>query len=374
MARLRWKATARARAAVAAGLFVAAAGQLALAAHIEFRRPRLGDAEYAIKLERLHGLKAAQGPRPLVVFIGSSRVEMGVRPDFIPGGLAPQAPAVFNMGITGSLQLQNQLTLRRLVRHGYRPDEVFLEVMPYLLIATHGRDHDTEDDLVRYRLRLEDLPLLGGHAVDALPAHLKSFRWVLLPWYERRFQLLNRYAPEWVEPLKRSAGDYAFWEQTIGPLGWAGWGEPVVPEPVRRLRAEHVRQLVGAPFGPDPISAHADRTLRQSLEFCRRQGIRVSLLVMPESSDVRGWFSPQTHRMVNDYLAGLSRAYGAEVVDARDWLPDDHFADEQHLLVNGANVFSIHLGRRVLHRHFPQQYAGNQDIPAVVEAQAARNR
>src|SRR5262249_57384422 len=101
-------------------------------------------------------------------------------------------------------------------------------------------------------------------------------------------------------------------------------------------------------LSPWRIAPASDRALRDRLDECRAEGIKVALCLMPEHSECRRWYSPQTHAVVRGYLAELTRQYGVPALDLRDWAPDEHFADFCHMAPWGAEPFSERFGRDVL--------------------------
>jgi hypothetical protein len=76
------------------------------------------------------------------------------------------------------------------------------------------------------------------------------------------------------------------------------------------------------------------------LDVCRCERIPVVVYLMPEASDIREWYTAEGEAILDEYLRDISQEYGVRVIDARDWLPDDAFADGHHLLPCGAAVFS----------------------------------
>jgi hypothetical protein len=70
--------------------------------------------------------------------------------------------------------------------------------------------------------------------------------------------------------------------------------------------------------------------------------------MMPEASDMRGWYSPDMRTQVQQFLDRLCREHPISVIDARDWLSDEHFSDALHLIVAGADTFTQRLCRQEL--------------------------
>ena len=72
------------------------------------------------------------------------------------------------------------------------------------------------------------------------------------------------------------------------------------------------------------------------------------IVLTPEDSQFRSWYGPIGEANLRDYMNTLHREYGAEVTDARAWVPDEHFADPHHVTQSGASIFTERLGREVL--------------------------
>jgi hypothetical protein len=84
------------------------------------------------------------------------------------------------------------------------------------------------------------------------------------------------------------------------------------------------------------------------LVLCAAEHLPIALLLMPESSDFRGWHSDDTSAQVNAFLGELRLAHDVPVIDARQWIADSRFSDGHHLLKPGARQFTQRLGREWL--------------------------
>jgi hypothetical protein len=83
--------------------------------------------------------------------------------------------------------------------------------------------------------------------------------------------------------------------------------------------------------------------LRDLLSRCRREGICVAVVVMPEATPFRSWYSPRTRAELRHLLAEMHDRYGAEIINANAWLPDEDFVDGHHVQAAGAAAFSLRL-------------------------------
>jgi hypothetical protein len=85
------------------------------------------------------------------------------------------------------------------------------------------------------------------------------------------------------------------------------------------------------------------RILDETLGLCRAEGIRASLVLMPEASEVRDWYDSAIQREVLAFLGELGRRHEATVVDAQGWIDDGGFLDGIHLVESGADQFTSDL-------------------------------
>jgi hypothetical protein len=316
------------------GLAAFAVLQLALAAALERHVPELRDPEYGHKLARLRVLLVEQPARPLTLVLGSSRAATGLRPDALPADYGP----TFNFAVAGAGPLITLLQLRRLLGEGIRPTRVVVEVMPPLLhqpgpIAEANR-------LPPDRLAWSDLSVLRPYWARPDAACLGWAAGRAVPWFTNRFSLLSCVAPRWLPWAVRQDR----WSR-LDRHGWMPYPfESVSPERYRH-GLEHARREYAPCFHQFRISPDADRALRELLDLCRREGMPVLLLTMPESAAFRDCYPSAASVEIRSYLGRLTREYGVPWIDARAWLADDRFSDGHHLLPSGATEFTERLGR-----------------------------
>jgi hypothetical protein len=314
--------------------------QLGLVAVMESWRPEFRDPQYGSKRALLRRRLRENPGRPLALVLGSSRVQDGLRPKLLPVCPTRHGQAlVFNFGMTASGPLHQLLCLHRLLADGHRPRWVFVEVVPSLLPL-----EDTGDDLIKpERQGWADLAFLRRYCAHPGQMYLRWAQARLVPWFSCRFCLLSRYRPSWIPPGNRGEDPW----HTLDRSGWLRLPSPIAPAAYARgvdlARREHAPALQHFHIAPAP-----DRALRELLALCRQERIEAALLVMPEGSAFRNWYSPAARARFGRYLAALSREYGAPVVDARTWVPDDGFCDGHHLVPDGAALFTYRFGREAL--------------------------
>jgi hypothetical protein len=314
--------------------------QLSLDAALERGLPALRDREFTTKLTALRRHLAEHPGRPLVLVLGSSRVLTGLRPADLPRCQWPdrREPVVFNGGLIDAGPRTELVALNRLLAAGVRPDWLLVECWPPVEIAEEQR-------IPFRRLAWEDVTLLARFSEDRLRLFGEWGEYRLLPWYTNRATLMRAAAPGWLSPAaRRDSRVYP-----IDPGGWAPCPIGATPEAQRRLFAEvhahHAEVLRSFRPGPD-----TERVRRALLERCRREGIRVALLFLPEARDFQECYPPAVRAAVDRSLVWQSREYGVPFLDARNWVADADFADGQHLRPAGAAAFTARFGREVLPR------------------------
>jgi hypothetical protein len=345
----RSASTSRGRAAVLWALAAFVCGQLALTITLERWRPDLCDPEYGWRLDRLQAGVAAGPERPLVVVLGSSRVGCGLRPEALPSCHTPngETPLVYNMSLTSSGPVMDLLCLRRLLAQGIRPQYLVVEVLSPCLKGDGRALESGELCLPAYRLRWGDLPQLKKYTPRRWIPYGKWLEQQGAPWFSNRFCLLSHYLPNWVPSETRRRE--TFWENNLDRYGWVQNPLVTVTQEQYRAGVKVAHGAYGAPFDSSfRVSPIVDKAMHDLLEICKRERISAALLLMPEGTDFRRWYSPEARFYIDTYLDNLSKEYGIPLVDASRWLPDDCFSDSHHLLPEGADKFTERLGREFL--------------------------
>src|SRR5579862_3701024 len=120
------------------------------------------DPPYALKLDALRACVARYPRHPLWLVMGSSRVMVGFRPDVLENNLREKdAPLLFNFGMGGVGLPRQYIYFRRLLKDGFRPQRVGIEIFaadlsreiftpeegPYLAVRARRNEFD---DYLRY--------------------------------------------------------------------------------------------------------------------------------------------------------------------------------------------------------------------------------
>jgi hypothetical protein len=343
-------AAARARArrrkaavAVAVGAVVFALLQLGLGIAAELSL-WVRDPGYADKEIRLARREAAAGG-PVVVMLGTSRTGYGFHAGRIEGRARDELgrPAtVFNFGIPASGPVTHLVYARRLIADGHRPDLLLVEVLPPGLADLGPVGPLEARFLFGDRLRHHEL---GAVTDYGFPAEVRS-QWresVALPWYALRYPLVGRVFPSGL-PWQRRFD----WSRTTDEHGWSTpMVESVTPAEYKAGLGRSAGEYLAILWDMHP-GGGAARALADLLALCRQNGIPVRLVLMPEASDFRAFYSPATAQRLYAFLHRLCAAYGCGLIDARTWLPDAAFTDGHHALRSGAEAFSDRLAREAI--------------------------
>jgi hypothetical protein len=308
--------------------------QLALGAVID-RLPSVRDPEFEARLDRLRARQAATPGRPLVLVLGSSRTGCGLDARRLSETDHYHGALVFNFGISGSGPLFQLVNLRRLLDAGIRPDLLYVEVMPALLADRDGSREERLLDGARLRL---------AEVLSVCPSYRHPRR-LLGGWLLGRLLPCHRHQAEirgWLG-LDKASGDAGF----VDEYGWRCWASPI-EEGFRRqvsdlAHRQYQPYCVSETFAPGPV-----RALEELLALCRREGIPVKLLLMPEGKPFRDLYSPASRKAFATLMGQIQSKWGVAVVDARGWVNDTGFWDTHHLLDEGARCFTDRFGREAL--------------------------
>jgi hypothetical protein len=98
-------------------------------------------------------------------------------------------------------------------------------------------------------------------------------------------------------------------------------------------------------FGDFHLAEGAAGALQELLDRCSRQRIPTTLVLMPEATEFRSWYTSAMRAGIDSFLERLSRTYQIPLIDARTWVADEGFQDGHHLIAAGARVFTDRLAR-----------------------------
>ena len=297
--------------------------------------------ETAIELRKwpkLRQLVAEDPDRPLLLMLGSSRTYWAFRAGDLDG--MPDSDGrplrVYNFGIPATGPIYALLYLRDLLAEGIRPRFLLIEFNPMVLAATRRPGLNEEGmmavECIPARRLLQWLPYF--HRPGKQVCHWLAAR--IAPWSTFRYHIafeLKCLTGKLSRPTYEAVDDGG-WRIPV----WKGW-----------LASERWSRLLQHWVGYYPVLSNYQldnkpiQALHELLDLCRREKIRSALVVMPESSFLRSWYSDNGKKTIHGLLDELSRTYGVAIVDANRWLADDDFEDSLHALPHGAEVFTSRL-------------------------------
>jgi hypothetical protein len=318
--------------------------QAGLALALEQRLQQIRDPEYADKLKRLQRCRGQAPGRPLVMMLGSSRTFEGFEAARLSARAQPSPMLAFNFGLTGGCSLLELVCLKRLLAAGIRPDLLLVEVLPAALNQLDDRPLE-ELWLDGMRLRATEMRLLNSYHTDPMG--------LLEQWGESRCLPCSFHAAELQQhlgldvhrPLPDHEGD------EVDAYGWrCGFPNGVTAESRRQQTALSQRQYRKT-FGEFHLADGPARALHDLLDRCRREHIATALVLMPEGTDFRSWYTPAMRVGLDTFLQNLSQQCQVPLIDARTWVQDDGFRDAHHLIPSGAHVFTDRLLREFIASH-----------------------
>jgi hypothetical protein len=315
----------RARFAILVGLLVLMLAQLGLGVVVETAKPEWRDPEYGHRIKQLRQLKSEHPDRPLVVALGSSRTLMGFSPKHMNGDTV-----VYNFGQTGAGPLQLLLTLLRILDDGVKPDAVLIELFPAALVGNGPAEEMIEAWGPRWNHG--DVQRLTPYANDSLKLEREWLHHRVAPWFSLRFPLMNHVRPDWLPTTRRQ--DFQW--MNMDSRGWLAYPVEQVPDADRARLTAKAGESYRTQLANYAIGAMSDRALRDAVERCRKEGIRVAFFLMPEGPAFASWYPPGAEKRFRDYAATLH----APVFDSSAGFVESEFADSHHLLPAGAARFS----------------------------------
>lgn len=313
---------------------------------LDVLRPQVRDPEYGRRVQKLRARIAENPDRPVVVVIGSSRAAMGISPAAWehnrPRGDRPD-PLLFNMSLVGGGPVIELFCLKRLYHDGFRPAAVILEYWPAFL-----REDGPYWELGRIdsnRYFRSDRAFVREFSKDPrkVEREMNAARWN--PLFENRFRLLSQVFPSWLPWTKRLDVTWV----GVDDWGWLPGVETPAPHgPItRQTRLDHCETIYRDQFKGYSIGPIADHALRESVALARKNGAKVALTWLPESSEFRSWIPPTVEEECRRHLDKLCRELNVPLIDGRSVLADEFLADGFHLTRTGAEEFTRRFGPAV---------------------------
>ncbi len=297
------------------------------------------EAIWRQKREQLRTLAAREPDRSLVVMLGSSRTDSAFQAGRLNGLTGPDGRPVvgYNLGIPAAGPLHEWLFVRTLLDRGIRPRLLLVEFLPPMLNQPRRNGGVSEEGWYATSwVSASDLVHLWPYL--ARPRK-KGYEWLearLAPAYGYRADLHT-----WLK--KQRHPDASPPDRVQLPSDDWGYLLPGAPPPPDRCRREVACKMWAPTLEQIQPGRGPCQALHDLLARCRREGIPAALVIMPESSFFRSWYSPRSRAAVQRVLAELRAVHGTPVIDANQWLDDDDFFDGHHVLERGADKFTARL-------------------------------
>ncbi len=322
-----------------------AAAQLALVVALGYWHPTLTESWKSHKWEQLRRLQESEPDRPLLLMLGSSRTDDAFHASRLNGLPGPGGKpwVAYNFGVPMVGPLRENLYLAQLLEAGIRPRLLLVEFLPIFLNESHKHFISEENWAVPHFMTLPELLHLWPYLDHPRQIGRHWLEARLAPWYAMRSDLCRLAKQNLCDEKNRSPvveeAGWNFWKHD----DW-GFRQPRpfgIEEHLRGWMGTHgtfFPTLQGLRVGSGPL-----RAIRDLLDRCRREGIPVVLVFMPESAQFRSWYCPQGLAEARRLFQELSREYGADAIDASDWVADIDFRDGHHVQGKGAHVFTTRL-------------------------------
>jgi len=327
-----------ARQAILAAIACILAVNIGFALLLEQGPLRVRDPEYGLRAQHIRNRIHEHSGRSKVVVIGSSRTAIGVSPAAYERGAKPDAPMILNASLTGAGPVMQLIALRRLLHDGIVPDVVLLEYWPPFFHGDGEYHEELRFDLTR--LRDCDIPVVQRYFTHPEITLTLMKQAQAVPLSSHRKSLLAQWFPNWLPHADQSS---ATWK-AIDSWGWLA--SPVHSQPANE---QAIRAAVASFYVPlfanYRVTAHCHQAYCEAIALCRSRNIRVVLLAMPEAS----WFgemqTPQARNIAAEHLQQLRNEFALPMIDAKNWLADEHLPDGFHLTPRGADLFTQRLGQ-----------------------------
>ena len=310
--------------------------QAALAVAVDACWPTVRDPDFAEVAERLRDRLAETPDRPLIVILGSSRLQLALRPAQL-GLTSANDPLVMNCSVCAAGPMMHQIALRRLLDAGIRPHLVCIEAMPLQFSLRQGVPVEERAPFA-YRYSAAEVTRLWPYYAEP---HRLAYGWLsarMMPWRHHGSEI--RKALGIADPI---TGHTLFPRDEFGWNNYAGLPNPEITT----AWVSHSLEQYGPALAEPDIAPGPAQALRDLLRFCAEERIAAVLVVPAEGSAFRN-FAPTAHEAHMAAIRGIARELGVPVVDSSAWVDDAGFWDGHHMWTWGADQYTERFGREVL--------------------------
>jgi hypothetical protein len=295
------------------------------------------DWEFDEVLQIVQKKRAESPDRPLVLFLGSSRVRGVVRAGLLNHPDNSAAPVVINTATLGAGPIMNDVCLQRFLDAGIRPELIFVEAIPMSLSAPNGATVEEFKNTTRFSAA-EFAHVLSFHAH---PADLCG-RWVLtraFPFYYHDSEMRTALAVD-----VRADGS-PLYTSNRDAFGWAAGPKTMPQDHVQHHLQENLKKY-HRPLTEPAVAPGTMLALRSLVNLSRKEHIAMVFVVPPESSAFR-YYCPAAAASQLNALRTLADELGVAVLDHSGWVDDDGFTDGHHATEPGADQYTERFAKEV---------------------------
>ncbi len=316
-------------------------GQLALFAWVDEKWQLERTRVEHEKWKQLHERLAEAPDRPLVLMLGSSRVDWAFQAGRLNGLPGPDGRPLlaYNLGVPTTGPLHEALYLNDLLAEGIRPRLLLVEfVFTHLNERQRGLISEEQFTMPQW---------LSAHQALFLQPYYSQKRQLLAHWLESRLAPWYGFRCDMHEYLGGCRKPNPL-DPAAQPMDAWGWrllyddrGGPKYRAWCRQCAVEmYGESLKRFHLGAGPVQA-----MRDLLARCRREQIPVARVRMPVTKEFYELIPAEGRNALANLFAELSN--GVHVIDASRWLPNEDFHDGHHVLKPGAYKFTTRMSKEV---------------------------
>jgi hypothetical protein len=282
---------------------------------------------------------------PFGVVLGQSTALRGIDPGILEQQHDPNTPWLLLNGFGGSFVKLNYYAQPLLASH-LRPRVIVLALHETMLAGQGTNNNTAQQGKTKPNT---------GQARRRLGLKRQLKRAITLHWVRRQRANVSHFTSMALFDLRLSMhasldlGAVGLFHPSAEP--WQAIERKELPLwQEDRLKQQYENWQAFGWFNPDTYSTtnpHADAFRKLIADTDKLGAPQVVIVLMPVTSDLRGWLPPQAHQRMTELIDEVSVGRTIRVIDLRDAMPDDAFADYAHLSPVGREAFSSLLAMRL---------------------------
>jgi hypothetical protein len=293
------------------------------------------------KLKLLHKRLAEMPDRPLVLMLGSSRMDRAFQSGRLSGQPGPDGRPLlaFNLGVPTVGGMHEMMYLHDLLAEGVRPRLVLVEFVPTHLMRSQRNLQSEEHFTVPPWIDFHSLYFLQRYFTNRRRAWAEWLEARLSPWYGYRWWIHEHLQGLHSCPER----DFDQSRRPIDPFGWRLLRDLPNTAGAHAVRWAIAYNMYGHTLKHFQLGAKPAQALLDLFDCCRRENIPVALVLPPVSQVFRDLFCPEGQAEIDNFVAYLKNRYNLDIIDATDWLVEEDFDDGHHAMLSGADKFTKRL-------------------------------